>query len=103
MELLLVWALLIALIVLIWQLRQARKELRQIDQRLRVIASLTRDTRSSQGSIGTRRTNGTAPEKLRPRMTGHRTDVPATGRMRDGLKFERKGGEYERNRDTDGD
>ena len=94
---------LIALIALIRVEYAALQEHREIRRQLHIIASLTRDTRSSQGSIGTRRTNGTAPEKLRPRMTGHRTDVPATGRMRDGLKFERKGGEYERNRDTDGD
>lgn len=104
MDLFLVWALLIAMIVICWFLSRIISELRKIDARLRIIASLTRDTRSREGSIGIRYANGGAvPEVDRARQQGPRYDVPGTGHMRRGLKFTRKGGEYERNRDTDGD
>ena len=103
MELFLVWALLITALIECIMFLVVISELRRIDARLRVIASLTRDTRSHQGSIGTRRVTGPAPIIDRPKQQGPRHEVPATGHMARGLKFERRGGEYERNRDAEGD
>ena len=93
---------LIALIALIRVEYAALQEHREIRRQLHIIASLTRDTRSSQGSIGIRRSNGGAmPEMPRAKQYGPRDDIPATAKQKRGLKFERKGGEYERNREPD--
>ena len=102
MEFLLVLVLIASIMQLGVMIKQL-KELRECRRQLKSIALLTRDTRSSQGSIGIRQSGGVKPEVPRAKQMGHRDDVPATGRMRTGLKFTRKGGEYERNRDTEGD
>jgi hypothetical protein len=95
--------LLLALIVQVGLTVLQLKELGECRRQLKTIASLTRDTRSSQGSIGIHQSSGVTPIRERAKQQGPRSELPLTGKMRQGLKFKRVGGEFERNRDEEGD
>lgn len=91
-------ALMIVQVVSLMVLIRQHSERVKIRQQLELIASLTRDSRSHMGSIGaTRKQGGTTPERDKARFLGGRTDLPTTGRQTVALKFEKRGGENERN------